>query len=410
MTTKLFNRNFTLLLFGLISSLFGNIILRFALSMYILEITGSATIFASLLAISIIPTIVLSPLGGILADRANRRNIMVALDFTTGISILLFCFFLSENNAIIAIGVLLIILSILSAFESPTVQACVPQMQEGDNLIRANAMVNQVSAVAGLVAPILGSVFYTMFGIYPILIISVICFLATALIECFIHLEYKPSNKRSGILSIIKDDFSASIHFITKEKPDILKLLLLVAVINSFVAGIAVVGMPFMIRNILGLDATYYGAAESALGAAAIAGSIAAGYLVTKLKPQKLYVLLAVFGITLLPAGLTFLFNAPVIISYAAIILSFVLSQISAVIFSVFALSIIQQRTPNDMLGKIMSYVATITMCAQPLGQMAYGILFDLLSNKSFYILIPTSIILFFIGLLSKNLFSKLEN
>ena len=409
MTSKLFNRNFTLLILGQISSLFGNTILRFALSMYILETTGSATIFAGLLAISIIPVIVLSPFGGILADRANRRNIMVALDSISGITVLLFCFLLSESNAVLAIGVILIILSILAAFESPTVQACVPQMQEGDNIIRANAMVNQVSAVAGLIAPILGSIFYTMLGLYPILIISVICFFATALFECFIQLEHTPSDMQSGIITMIKKDFSVSMHFITREQPGILKLLLLVAAISFFVAGISTVGMPFMIRNILGLDARYYGAAESALGAAAIAGSIAAGLLATKLKLQKLYVLLAVLGISFLPAGMAFLFNTPAIVAYAAIILSFVPAQISAVIFSVFALSGIQQRTPNELLGKVMSYIAAITMCAQPLGQIVYGVLFDQLSGSSFFIIIPTSIIMFLMGLLSRNVFSRFD-
>ena len=79
MKQKLFTRNFTLLIFGQISSLIGNFSLKFALSMYILEQTGSASVFAGLLAISMLPTVLLSPLGGILADRANRRNIMVTL-------------------------------------------------------------------------------------------------------------------------------------------------------------------------------------------------------------------------------------------------------------------------------------------------------------------------------------------
>lgn len=88
MVQRLFTKNFTLLVFGQASSLFGNMILRFALSMYVLEATGSATIFAGILAIATIPAILLSPLGGILADRANRRNIMVTLDALTGISVL----------------------------------------------------------------------------------------------------------------------------------------------------------------------------------------------------------------------------------------------------------------------------------------------------------------------------------
>lgn len=89
MTQKLFTRNFMLLILGQLTSLFGNFILKLALSMYVLEITGSAAIFAGILSIATIPTIILSPLGGILADRANRRNIMVALDTLTGISVLI---------------------------------------------------------------------------------------------------------------------------------------------------------------------------------------------------------------------------------------------------------------------------------------------------------------------------------
>ena len=72
---KAFNRNFILMIIGQIISLFGNAILRFSLSLYVLQVTGSASIFATILAVSILPTILLSPFGGILADRVSRRSI-----------------------------------------------------------------------------------------------------------------------------------------------------------------------------------------------------------------------------------------------------------------------------------------------------------------------------------------------
>lgn len=97
MTQKLFTRNFTLLILGQITSLFGNFILKLALSMYVLEATGSAAIFAGILSAATIPTILLSPLGGILADRVNKRTIMVVLDTLTGISVLCTAIFLSEK-------------------------------------------------------------------------------------------------------------------------------------------------------------------------------------------------------------------------------------------------------------------------------------------------------------------------
>lgn len=63
MQSSLFTRNFLLLLLGQAFSLVGNYTLKFALSMYVLEQTGSAEIFGTILALAVIPTVLLSPLG-----------------------------------------------------------------------------------------------------------------------------------------------------------------------------------------------------------------------------------------------------------------------------------------------------------------------------------------------------------
>ena len=148
---RFFSRNFSLLIAGQSISLVANCILDFAFSMYILEKTGSADIYAGVLAVATIPTIILSPLGGILADRANRRNIMVFLDFASALVITMCALLINKEDDLTIIGVSLVLLSILGAFESPTVQACVPQMQTGDNIVRGNAVVNQISLLSVLI-------------------------------------------------------------------------------------------------------------------------------------------------------------------------------------------------------------------------------------------------------------------
>lgn len=183
MTQKLFTKNFMLLILGQLTSLFGNFILKLALSMYVLEVTGSAAIFAGILSVATIPTILLSPLGGILADRANRRNIMVALDTLTGISVLSTTLLLSAKNDMVMISILLIILSILGAFETPTVQACIPTILEGENIMKGNAVVNQVDSLSYLIAPMLGGVLYATFGLKLVMYASVCCFFFTALLN-----------------------------------------------------------------------------------------------------------------------------------------------------------------------------------------------------------------------------------
>lgn len=409
MTQKLFTKNFVLLILGQLTSLFGNFILKLALSMYVLEVTGSAAIFAGILSVATIPTIILSPLGGILADRANRRNIMVALDGLTGVSVLGSAFLLSEGNALIVIGVLLTILSVLGAFETPTVQACIPTMLQGDNIMKGNAVVNQVASLSYLVAPMLGGVLYTIFGLKPVMYASVACFFITALFECFIKLSYQRLPGKGNALSVVKQDFLSSMRYISKEQTNISKMLFLTAISRFFVMGITIVGLPFIVCTVLGLNAQYYGAAESTLAIATILGSIAAGLLTEKLKIHKLSFLIASMGIFIVLAGSAFLYPVNSVIKYVITIVSFCGMQIVISIFSIFAVSLIQQRTPNHLIGKVMAYTSMITLCVQPIGQIVYGFLFDKFSNMIYLCLIPTGIIVCAIGLSATGFFRKME-
>ena len=411
MEQRLFTKNFTLLVLGQASSLFGNYILRLALSMYVLEVTGSAAVFAGILSLSTIPTILLSPIGGILADRADRRDIMVALDTLTGMSVLCAAVFLSGDNAVVVIGVLLVILSVLGAFETPTVQACIPQMLAGDNIIKGNAVVNQVASISYLLAPLLGGILYSAVGLKPVMVASVVCFFITALFECFIKLgcqAKKFQGFQGNVLSMVKDDLSGSIRFIMKERPDIMKMLLLAAFSRFFVMGVTLVGLPFLVRSVLSLDARAYGGAESALAVATILGSIAAGLLTGKVRSGRLSYVLAAIGVCIIPAGVIFLFPSGVMIRYAVIVAAFCGMQAAISIFSIFAVSMIQQDTPDELIGKIMAYTSAVTLCAQPVGQMVYGALFDRFQENVYLVLIPSGIAVCAIGLLATGFFRKL--
>ena len=406
---KLFTRNFTLLILGQVSSLTGNYTLKFALSMYVLEQTGSASIFAGMLSAALLPTVLLSPFGGILADRANRKHIMVALDALSGLSVLAAGLLLPLGRELWVIGALLVLLSVLAAFESPTVQACVPQMVSPQNLVQGNAVVSQVSAVTSLATPFWGSLFYTAFGIGPVFAAAVVCFWLTALLECMIHLEYQKPPRTAGIGAIVREDLALSAHFLRREQPDILKLLLLAALAGMFVSGTAVVGFPYLVRTVLGLSATYYGAAESAMGAAAILGSLCAGLLGKKLRVRDLSAIFLSFGLSLFPIGLSFLLPVGRMARYGVLLFFFCVCQLGVCIFSTYAITLIQQRTPEQLMGKVMSCVFTLSMCAQPVGQMVYGALFDCFSDSVYWVLIPTGMLICLIAVVSRGFLKRME-
>lgn len=414
MKEKLFNRNFTLLLLGQVFSLIGNYTLKFALSMYVLERTGSAAIFAGLLAVATVPQVLLAPIGGLLADRLNRRNMMVALDALSGTAV--FLTFLGsgglhvmsqEGPSLLLISILQVVLGILGAFESPTVQACVPQMQTGENLLKGNAAVSQIQAVAGLVTPFLGSLFYTAFGIRPVLAVCAACFFLTALLECFIRLSHQKRPGGQKIRQILRQDLGESMDFLLKKRPEVFRLLLLAALASFFVVGTAVVGLPFLVRNVLGLSANHYGAAESLMGGASVAGALAVGMLAGRLREKGLQSLLIAVGAVLIPAGAAFLLPLSTGVRYLILLACFCIAQAVCSMFSILALSMIQESTPEHLTGKIMACVIALSTCAQPVGQVVYGLLFDLSAGSTWLVLLPTAAVLIALGGLSAGFLQR---
>lgn len=394
---KLFNRDFTLLALGQAFSLVGNYALKIALSMYVLELTGSAAVFAGMLALAMVPTILLSPFGGMLADRCDRRKLMAAMDAVSGAAVLLSVPTVRYLGGTLPAGALLIVLSVLGAFESPTVQACVPQLLSGDNILRGNSVVNQIQALAGLVTPFLGSLMYAALGLETVLLAAGLCFWVTAALECFIRLGPLPERERSGLAAAVREDFRDSLRFLRKDEPAVLRLLLLAACASFFAAGTAVVGFPHLVRTVLGLSAEHYGAAESAMGAAAVLGALAAGLAGKRLKKREL--LITCFGLSLLLAGLAFLLPVSTLVRYLALTAAFCAGQLVCTMFSVLALSEIQQRTPEGLTGKVMALTITFSMCAQPLGQVAYGALFEWAGTAAQLVLLPTGAAVCALGL-----------
>ena len=135
-----FGRDFLLVVIGQIISLFGNAILRFALPLYLLRQTGSPALFGVVTACSFAPMVVLSMAGGVLADRVNKRNIMVGLDFSTAAIILLFYAALGRLPTVpLFIAVLMLLYGISGTYQ-PAVQASVPLLVQKEKLIAGNAV------------------------------------------------------------------------------------------------------------------------------------------------------------------------------------------------------------------------------------------------------------------------------
>ncbi|WMJ79489.1 MFS transporter [Clostridium sp. MB40-C1] len=408
--TTLFQRNFTLVVLGQIISLFGNSILRFALPLYLLRQTGSAALFGIVTACSFLPMIVLSLLGGVLADRVNKRNIMVILDFSTAFLIFVFSVAFGKLPLVpLFITILMMLYGIQGAYQ-PAVQASIPLLVPVDQLMPANAVINQVNALANLLGPIIGGILFSSLGLSPILLISCLCFTLSAIMEIFIRIPHQREKSGARILTIVREDLTDSLRFIREKKPVLFRVMCLLVLFNLFLSAMLIIGLPVLITKTLGMSDRLFGYSQGALAAGGLAGGILAGVLGNKLDVKKSHFLLLVCAGGVLPMGLTLLFHMPPFISYLIITVMSFLLMVASTMFSVQMLVFVQAQTPTELVGKVISCLLALSMCAQPIGQALYGVLFEHFSTVPWIIVLGASLISCVIALYSKSTFNKLSN
>ncbi len=291
MNQKLFSKDFTLVVVGQIISLFGNAAVRFALPLYLLNLTGSSALYGTVTACAFIPAILLSPVGGIVADRVNKRNIMVILDFFTAAVILTFSLLMDGENIILLLTVTLMLLYGIAGAYQPSVQASIPALTSQEHFIAANSVINTISSFASLIGPVLGGILYSTYGLKPVLWVCMVCFFISAVMEIFIQIPFRKQSLKGGILKTAKNDFAESIRFIRIEKPVIGKTLLVICGINLFLASMITVALPYLVTEVFDLEAAQanrlYGFAEGALAAGGLSGGIGAGIFANRLEVRK---------------------------------------------------------------------------------------------------------------------------
>lgn len=406
---KLFKRDFTMVVIGQIISLFGNAILRFALPLYLLRETNSSSLFGAVTACSFIPMVIFSLFGGIIADRKNKRNIMVVLDFATAAVILIFSFALGKVLLVPLMIAVLMILYGISGIYQPAVQASIPLITEKEMLMQGNAVINMVSTLAGLLGPIIGGILFGAFGIMPILYISVGCFVFSAVMEIFIHIPFEKNTDGKSVLGAVGSDLSDSFKFIKNEKPIFLSVLGILALFNLILSAVMIVGIPIIVVQILGMSDTALGITQGAMGLGGLAGGIIAGAAAEKIRLKNGYVILIICSLAAAFMGISVFEAIPKNIGYIIITAVSFGAMCASTMFSVSMMTAVQQQTPPKLLGKIMAVIIAVSSCSQPVGQAIYGVLFDVFSDKPYLVMIGAAVLAMAVSLYSKKVFEVLD-
>ncbi|MGP1906716.1 MFS transporter [Metabacillus sp. JX24] len=401
-----FNHNFKILVFGQIISIFGASVLRFALSLYVLDLTNSATIFGTIMGLSIVPAIVISPIGGAIADRFDKKKIMVILDMCSSLLIALFAILLlSGYGTVITIAILLMALTLISSMYQPAVQASIPVLVPKELLLKSNGIVSGVVSIANFVGPIAGSVLYSFTSIKVIVIVSALFFFAAAIIELFMKI---PFEKRAPepFAQMVTSDIKEGISYILHENRFILKSIAIAFTVSLFIAPMFFVGLPYMIKVLFNMPDTYFGFAQSGISLSIVFSAMTIGLLKSKIRSDNLYLWIA--GCAAVYFGMAFGTSQLIESSFAKYLIvsvSSMLVMFALTVVNIYLNTIIQEKTPGNMLGKVMSIQAAAATTAIPIGQIIFGFLVDVFSSQIYLLIVIIGVVSLLISLMVKQVY-----
>ena len=360
-------RNTALFVGGQTISLFGSMIVQYAVMWYVTIETRSAVAVALYAVAAFLPQGVVSIFGGTFADRVNRKVLIVVADTSTALATLGLA--LLMLNGVTDLWVILVacaIRSVGAGFQQPTVQAVIPQLVPEDRLLRINGLFQTIQSGLALLAPAVAGAVFGAFGIVPAFFIDVI----TALLGVGVLLLVTVPTLAAveGKTTGFREDLVEGWRFIWHHA-FIRWLMVLFAVIIVLTGSPSFV-TPLLIAQEWGDEVWRLTVLELAFSVGMLVGGVAVSTVLAKRSRIRMIVL-ASFGFGVFSLGLGL---APELWVFYALMFLFG-SMIP--IFSAPFMTLVQEAVPPEKQGRVFSYVTIVMALSFPLGMVAFGPIAD---------------------------------
>ena len=245
-------RNFRLVFFGALVSDLGAVLYSFAVSFYILEISGNNAFLQGLYLALCSGMLLLSTLiGGVLGDRYNKARIMFICDYLKGGLILLttlgiFCF--QDHSVQLAILFAAGILgNVVSGIFSPSAAALLPHIVDEHQLQQANAYYTAKSSLQSIIGIVLAGILYAALPIHLLFFIVGICYLMSGVSEMFIRYTHTPPTEKLTV-RLVFSDMGDGLRYLRTQKA-LIALMAAILFVNFFLSPISGNFIPYFIKT-----------------------------------------------------------------------------------------------------------------------------------------------------------------
>ena len=372
---NLWNKNFLLYIIGMEFNLIATNLLKFALPFYVLLETGNPALMGTILAFSAIPLALFIPIGGIAADRFSKKNIMVLMNFASAIVILVY---LGMSGTMAVVPATILFFLLFSSFESmlsPTSEASVPFLVPKDDLVKANSVTWILAIFSTVGSPIMGGFILARFGLIAVLYISVALYVLATVVKLIMKIPFTKQKAEMSLSRTMISDLKEGARFAMQEHT-IRKILLASLFIGLFLIPLSSVALPVLVSIRLGMEETFVGLATGIVAFGGTASILLLGLLGERANITKTRLIFAICSLAIIPAGFGVLWTSDTTFVFIVLIASFFVADGLSTMVVVLASAYIGEKTPEHIIGKVMSlYIAAIYIGGMA-GNFIFGILF----------------------------------
>jgi MFS family permease len=362
-------RSFGFLFSGQAVSQIGDSMNKVALLWFVYELTGSAFKMTLIGLLQTIPPLVFGPLIGVYLDRMKKKPVLIWVDLIrAGLVILIPLLYAMESLTLERLYVLVFLTAIVSTVFGPALASAVPLLVPRAQLTAANAMIQSTTNIGLLIGPAVGGIGIAIIGAHNVLYLDGFTFLVSALCLMPVRLhETMHMRERLASTATIFQDLLVGFRFVFFQHRTVL-LLMLTAALYSLGASAFVFLLPVFATQLLDASAVELGWLWSSLGIGMLGASAWLAWINQGDFQNRLRLISAALAVGAVAVCTLGMLEAPVMA--AALIIVF---GGSTAIFTPIVWAMLQELTPEPLLGRVFTTFSTGAMAAAMVGMAGFG-------------------------------------
>ncbi|WP_291651305.1 MFS transporter [Clostridium sp.] len=380
------DKNIILFYLGSLISIFGTAIYTFAISLYTLKITGSSISFSTTLILSILPIIILNPIVGVIADKFNKKKLVVTANLLN--SIFLFVIYLISDWKGLSIGIIYLstfVITSINIIFDVSIDSAIPNIVSKEKIVNINAGNRIIDSISSVLGPVLGGIAFAVFSIEYFILINSISFLVSAILDILIDFKYNidseleeknEENITIGKLNYFKEIAEGFRYLVNKRY--IVDILAIFIIFNFFISFSVTIPIPIILNNILEIPAKSFGLIQGAIPVGMIIGAFMVKKIIAKYKLNSIFSVIGIImsvNIILLsiPLLINSINNKHIYVIYYLVIMIFMGICISLVDIP-FSYTM-QTNIEEEFRARSLSLTISIVKVVVPISYLISGVL-----------------------------------